>query len=127
MSCWLLTNPDEILPQTGDYSKIKIVAKYGARISQTLTTTRKTIQIKRENIKFIDDVVIRDPITNKIKYTFSDGVGKISYPLAKKIAECIHLKYTPSAFQGRFLGCKGVWTTMFNDHSESIYIRPSLL
>ena len=125
MSCWLLTNPDEILPQTGDYSKIKIVAKYGARISQTLTTTRKTIQIKRENIKFIDDVVIRDPITNKIKYTFSDGVGKISYPLAKKIAECIHLKYTPSAFQGRFLGCKGVWTTMFNDHSESIYIRPS--
>ena len=125
MSCWLLTNPEEVLPKTGDYSKIKIVAKYGARISQTLTTTRNTILIARDNIKYIDDVVVKDTFTGKTKYTFSDGVGKISYNLAKQIADCIHLKYVPSAFQGRFLGCKGVWTTMFDDKSDNIYIRPS--
>lgn len=125
MSCWLLVNPEEILPKTGDYSGINIVAKYGARVSQTLTTTKKTALIRKENIVFIDDVVLIDPETNKIKYTFSDGVGKISYVLAQEIAKSIHLSYVPSCFQGRFLGCKGVWTTMFDDFSGNIYIRPS--
>lgn len=124
MSCWLLTEPEKILPLTGDYSKIKVVAKYGARISQTLTTTQKTIIIRKDWIKFIDDVVVLDE-KGKVKYTFSDGVGKISYPLAQKLADYLHLNYVPSAFQGRFLGCKGVWATMYDDKNENIYIRPS--
>ena len=50
MSCWLLTEPEKILSQTGDYSKIKIVAKFGSRVSQTLTTTIKTIKIPNDHI-----------------------------------------------------------------------------
>ena len=131
MSCWLLTNPETILKQTGDYSKIKIVAKFGARISQTLTTTIKTIKIPKDHIKYIDDVLLRkkiiddDGIEREVEYNFSDGVGKISFNLAEQIADKIHLKFVPSCFQGRFLGCKGVWTTMYDDREGNIYIRPS--
>ena len=132
MSCWLLTNPKKILEKTGDYSKIKIVAKFGARISQTLTTTIRTIKIPNDHIIYINDIKkkskIKDDkgIEREIEYIFSDGVGKISYDLAEKITEILHLKNgVPACFQGRFLGCKGVWTTMYDDNLGNIYIRPS--
>ena len=131
MSCWLLTNPEEILEKTGDYSKIKIVAKFGARISQTLTTTIETVKIPKDNIVRINDVLLKKTIIDddgkerEVEYNFSDGVGKISFELAQEIADIIHLKFVPACFQGRFLGCKGVWTTMYNDHTGNIYIRPS--
>ena len=131
MACWFLTNPQEILEKTGDYSNIKIVAKFGARISQTLTTTIKTVKIPEDNIVRINDVLLRKKIIDddgnekEVEYNFSDGVGKISFKLAQQIAEIIRLNFVPACFQGRFLGCKGVWTTMYNDHSGNIYIRPS--
>ena len=137
-ACWLLTEPDKILRKTGNYSKIKNVAKFGARVSQNLTTTIKTIKIPSKNIIKINDITKESSIeiydqenklkkkTKKIKYIFSDGVGKISYNLAKKISQILKLNDgIPSCFQGRFLGCKGVWTTMFQDFNNNIYIRPS--
>ena len=121
MSCWLLTNPEEILGKIGDFSEIKHIGKYAARISQTLTTTIKTVPIKKDLIKDdIDDVKSKDG-----KYTFSDGVGKMSIIIAEQIREKLNLNYIPSCFQGRFLGCKGVWTTMWDDKSGEIYCRKS--
>ena len=131
MSCWLLTEPKKILVKTGDYSNINIVAKFGARISQTLTTTIKTVKIPKDHIIKINDVLINKKIKDdkgkeiEVQYNFSDGVGKISYDLSEAIAKYIGLKFIPSCLQGRFLGCKGVWTTMYNDLSGNIYIRPS--
>ena len=119
-SCWLLTNPEEIIPKLGDFSKIKQLSKYAARISQTLTTTIETISIPEDKIEFISDVKSKDD-----KYTFSDGVGKISVILSEEISKKLKLDYIPSCFQGRFLGCKGVWTTMWNDNSGKIYCRES--
>ena len=130
-ACWLLTEPEKILRKTGNYLKIKNVAKYGARVSQNLTTTIKTIKIPSKNIIKINDIILNKKINirgkeKKVKYIFSDGVGKISYNLAKKITSILKLKEgVPSCFQGRFLGCKGVWTTMFDDLEGNIYIRPS--
>ena len=118
MSCWLLTEPEKILSRIGDFSEIKEVSKYGARISQTLTTTIKTIKIPKYKIKEIPDVKNKD-------YTFSDGVGRISVKLSEEIKDKLKLDYIPSCFQGRFLGCKGVWTTMWNDYSGKIYYRGS--
>ena len=121
MSCWLLTNPEEVLSKIGDFSGIKQLSKYAARVSQTLTTTLKTVPIKKDLIK--DD----QPDVKSVdgKYTFSDGVGKISYKISKQISEKLNLNYVPSCFQGRFLGCKGVWTTMWDDDSGEIYCRKS--
>jgi hypothetical protein len=120
MGCWLVINPDEILEKTGDYSNIKVIAKYGARVGQTLTSTTQTIKIHRDNIVFLPK-----DITNGTKFVFSDGVGTISYDLAKLISEKLEIDEVPAAFQGRFLGCKGVWTTIYDDFSSKIYIRPS--
>ena len=121
MSCWLSTNPEETIKKLGDFSKIKPVSKYAARISQTLTTTIRTIKIPKDKIKEIKDIK-----TENGKYTFSDGVGKISYILAKQINdEFLKLNYIPSCFQGRFMGCKGVWTTMWDDNTGNIYYRGS--
>jgi RNA-dependent RNA polymerase len=127
MSCWLVVNPEEILSKSGKFHEINTVAKYGARIGQTLTTTIKTIQISEKNIIEIPDIecirytqCMEDGI-----YTYSDGVGRISYDLAERIAETLGLKEVPSAYQARFLGCKGVWTVMFNDFSGCIWVRPS--
>ena len=131
MSCWFLTNPKEILEKTGDYSNIKIVAKFGSRVSQTLTTTIKTIEIPDDHIVYINDVLLKKKIKDEkgnereVEYNFSDGVGKISYILAQQIAKIIHLNNVPACFQGRFLGCKGVWTTIYDDFTGNIYIRPS--
>ena len=120
MSCWLLTEPEKIIPKLGDFSKIKQISKYGARVSQTLTTTIKTIKIPKDKIVRIKDVKSKDN-----KYTFSDGVGKISVILSEQISKKLKLDFIPSCFQGRFLGCKGVWTTMWNDKSGNIYCRDS--
>ena len=120
MSCWLLTEPEKIISKLGDFSKIKQISKYGARISQTLTTTIKTITIPKDKIVRINDIKTEDK-----KYTFSDGVGKISVLLSEQISKKLKLDFIPSCFQGRFLGCKGVWTTMWNDKSGKIYCRDS--
>ena len=130
-ACWLLTEPEKILRKTGNYIKIKNVAKFGARISQNLTTTIKTIKIPSKNIIKINDIKLDSKILingkeKKVQYIFSDGVGKISFNLAQKITSMLKLKEgIPSCFQGRFLGCKGVWTTIFDDNKGNIYIRPS--
>ena len=122
MSCWLVIKPEEIIKQIGDFSKIKQLSKYAARISQTLTTTIQTIQIQKNNINFIPDVKSKP---GEGDYTFSDGVGKIAYDLAKGISEKLKLDYVPACFQGRFLGCKGVWTTMWYEEDSKIYCRDS--
>ena len=123
LSCWFCTNPEKIISKLGDFSKVKPVCKYAARISQTLTTTIRTIMIPKDKIKFIDDKTVK---YEKGEYIFSDGVGKISYTLAKQINDdWLKLDYVPSCFQGRFMGCKGVWTTMWDDNSGQIYCRKS--
>ena len=132
LSCWLSTEPEKIIKRLGDFSKVKPLCKYAARISQTLTTTIRTIKIPRDKINHEKDKTIRAKIMNdkgeekEVEYTFSDGVGKISYVLAKQINdEFLKLNYVPSCFQGRFMGCKGVWTTMWDDDSGKIYYRDS--
>ena len=133
MSCWLSTNPEESIKKLGDFSKIKPVSKYASRISQTLTTTIRTIKIPKDKIQEIEDIKIKVIKTNKdkkenkeVEYNFSDGVGKISYTLAKQINdEFLKLNYVPSCFQGRFMGCKGVWATMWDDNTGNIYYRGS--
>jgi hypothetical protein len=39
----------------------------------------------------------------------NDGCAQISRPAAYAIAEMLHLDNTPSAFQGRIAGAKGIW------------------
>ena len=70
LSCWLSTEPEKIIKRLGDFSKVKPLCKYAARISQTLTTTIRTIKIPRDKIKHEKDKTIRAKQNNDTLYSF---------------------------------------------------------
>ncbi|KAA8529775.1 hypothetical protein F0562_034125 [Nyssa sinensis] len=90
----------------GDFSRIRNVAKYAARLGQSFSSSTETLSVSRHEIEIIPDVeVARDAI----KYVFSDGIGKISADFARRVAiKCGLKSSTPSAFQIRYGGYKGV-------------------
>ncbi|KAI9628479.1 hypothetical protein H4Q26_018050 [Puccinia striiformis f. sp. tritici PST-130] len=86
----LLTNPDLLLAQKFEKSKVKdqreaspadqiscfstvnkIPARYMARVAQAFTTTKRVITLQPSQIKIMDDVICNGSI-------FTDGVGLIS-------------------------------------------------
>ena len=122
-------NAQKIRDWMGDFSNIKVVAKYCSRIGQSLSTTRASPYktFKRINI----------PDIERNGYCFTDGVGKISVMLAKLISNNVgmlksssgsagHDQPYASAFQFRMEGCKGVLVvdpTMGNE--LAVAVRPS--
>ncbi|XP_077241138.1 putative RNA-dependent RNA polymerase 1 isoform X2 [Tasmannia lanceolata] len=90
----------------GDFSEIRNVAKYAARLGQSFSSSKETLNVYRHEIEIIPDVEIRVDGTN---YVFSDGIGKISADFARRIAiKCDYKSSAPSAFQIRYGGYKGV-------------------
>ena len=102
----------------GDFSSIRIVAKYAARLGQCFSTTRA---INGTGAKLIED----DDIEDKAGHTFTDGVGKISQELAEFAAHELGLSEVPSTYQFRLGGCKGVLTSWPKINKGEIHIRPS--
>ncbi|XP_078177301.1 putative RNA-dependent RNA polymerase 1 [Carex rostrata] len=87
----------------GDFHHIRNVAKYAARLGQSFSSSTETLTVQSAEVDLIPD------ITNGTAYVFSDGIGKISYEFATKVAKKCGLKgFTPSAFQIRYGGYKGV-------------------
>jgi RNA-dependent RNA polymerase len=111
---------DDIRVSLGDFSHIKTVAKFGARLGQCFSTTRAM----RDNVKVI---AIPDIVRNG--YTFTDGVGKISLFLAQMAAQELGLAHAfddpPSLFQFRLGGCKGVLALDPKITGPEVHIRPS--
>ncbi|KAJ4714891.1 RNA-dependent RNA polymerase [Melia azedarach] len=95
-----------IREKMGDFREIKNVAKYAARLGQSFSSSREALHVDSSEIEVIPDIEIE---TNGIVYNFSDGIGKISAQLAEIVAKkCGFTIYTPSAFQIRYGGYKGV-------------------
>ncbi|KAK0597678.1 hypothetical protein LWI29_027530 [Acer saccharum] len=90
----------------GDFSDIKNVAKYAARLGQSFGSSREALHVHSSEVEEIPDV---ERNRGGKKYTFSDGIGKISADLAHILSRKLgYTSYTPSAFQIRYGGCKGV-------------------
>jgi RNA-dependent RNA polymerase len=88
----------------GEFDHEKIIAKRAARMGQCFSTTKPVkLRIPRvTRTSLIDDVV-------RNGYTFTDGVGQISPLLADLINHQLKLDdQTPSLYQFRLGGCKGV-------------------
>ena len=102
----------------GNFSDIKVVAKYAARLGQCFSTTRAIHGLSAPDIIKIPDI-------KNGKYCFTDGVGKMPPFLAQMITAELGLgvKIAPSAFQYRLGGCKGV-LTVWPDVKE-VHVRPS--
>ncbi|GMJ03735.1 RNA-dependent RNA polymerase 1 [Hibiscus trionum] len=92
---------EDIREKMGQFHVIRNVAKYAARLGQSLSSSRETLEVNQNEIKVIPDIEVE-------KYNFSDGIGKISAKLARQVAQKCRLKHTPSAFQIRYGGYKGV-------------------
>ncbi|EOY01384.1 RNA-dependent RNA polymerase 1 isoform 1 [Theobroma cacao] len=110
-SAWMFASREgltaaDIRTWMGEFSKIRNVAKYAARLGQSFSSSTETLSVAKDEIEIIDDVEIK---RDGINYVFSDGIGKISAKFAKKVAAKCRLNgRTPSAFQIRIGGFKGV-------------------
>ena len=109
---------DSIREWMGRFSHIKSIAKLAARLGQCFSTTRPLPGITAPTIIKTQDV-------ERNGYCFTDGVGKISPLLAFFIAEDWKVYPTPSAFQFRMGGCKGVLVTWPDAKGTEVHIRPS--
>lgn len=113
---------DDIRQKMGDLTHIRSVGKFAARMGQCFTTTRQVRGISVPKITTINDIHRQQG--DKV-WNFTDGVGKISPFLATMITHDHNLALTPSCFQFRMGGCKGVLVMWPDVPSSQVHIRPS--
>ncbi|XP_042502410.1 RNA-dependent RNA polymerase 1-like [Macadamia integrifolia] len=111
-SAWMFAETDDGLTAAtirdwmGDFRGIRNVAKYAARLGQSFSSSTATLDVSNREFENICDIEL---VRGQVKYVFSDGIGKISADFARQVAEKCGLKSsTPSAFQIRYGGYKGV-------------------
>jgi len=106
----------------GRFDDERIVAKHAARMGQCFSTTRAIRSAGFPPVRkadLIDDVERND-------YNFTDGVGKVSRLYAEIIAKELGLRgATPSVYQFRMAGCKGVLAIDPELGASNIKIRKS--
>jgi RNA dependent RNA polymerase len=109
-SCVLLASPKEDIrlkvSALGDFSKMKTVAKKAKRIGLLFSTAQMGTEVKPDRCEDIPDILTQD-------YIFTDGCGLISKSLANLLVRKIRIafrnvRYTPSVYQIRYRGYKGV-------------------
>ncbi|GFT51089.1 probable RNA-dependent RNA polymerase 1 [Trichonephila clavipes] len=94
----------------GDFSHIHSVPKYMARMGQCFSQTEDAISVPLDPkyVKTEDDIEGGYDFINGKPYCFSDGVGKISSTLSKKVHHALGHDKLCSAFQIRYGGYKGM-------------------
>ncbi|EYB94211.1 hypothetical protein Y032_0174g461 [Ancylostoma ceylanicum] len=93
----------------GDFSSSKNVPKLMSRMGQCFTQAQPTVSITLDEWCVEADVEggAGHPETHE-PYCFSDGCGRISPSLARRVALALQLDIVPSCYQVRFKGFKGV-------------------
>ncbi|OWZ15303.1 RNA-dependent RNA polymerase [Phytophthora megakarya] len=97
-----LLDQHEIRSWIGDLSQLTSPAKYLKRLGQAFSSTKETFHVRQS---IIDNPV--EDIRND-QYVFTDGCGEIALVGAESVVKELNLTYTPSAFQIRLGGAKGV-------------------
>ena len=109
-TCFLLAVPkDEVAHRVeglGDFSKMKSVAKKAKRIGLLFSAAEIACDVPPDHCEDIADIVKDD-------YIFTDGCGLISQRFVKTLVQRRNIlfrnqRYTPSVFQLRYRGYKGV-------------------
>ncbi|KAM0861403.1 hypothetical protein ACQ4PT_045911 [Festuca glaucescens] len=107
-SAWMFASrpglsSSDIREWMGNFRNSRNVAKYAARLGESFSSSTETLKVHQYEVDKIPD------ITNGTKYVFSDGIGTISADFAKEVSlKCKMIRFTPSAFQIRYGGYKGV-------------------
>ena len=105
----------------GSFQEIKTVARYASRLGQCFSTTRAIASVM-PHIEELNDIYHNG-------FNFTDGVGRISPFLAQLAASELGIlqanQETPSVFQFRLGGCKGVLTVSPTSAARELHLRPS--
>ncbi|OMO70271.1 RNA-dependent RNA polymerase, eukaryotic-type [Corchorus capsularis] len=103
----------------GDFSKMKNASKAAARMGQCFSSSLGSIQLDFHEVEGIDDVEDKE-------FNFSDGIGRISMRFGEDLAKACSLDNSPSAFQIRYAGVKGV-VSVHPTSTKKMSIRPSMV
>lgn len=134
-SCWLFFDNseitvDQIISELGKFND-KLPPKKAARIGQSFAASAPIVLknfISKKEIEIIDNLPDIYPKTGDfVKLAFSDGIGKISINLMKKITKERKLSFVPSALQIRMGGAKGVLAMDPYLDDNKIYLRKSMI
>ncbi|XVF09248.1 hypothetical protein REPUB_Repub07fG0075800 [Reevesia pubescens] len=118
-----MVKADDIREWMGCFKKIRSISKCAARMGQLFSSSLPTIVVPVQDVEIFPDIEVN---SDGIDYCFSDGIGKISLPFARQVAEKCKLDYTPSAFQIRYGGYKGVVAVDRNSFRK-MSLRSSML
>ncbi|EHA18336.1 hypothetical protein ASPNIDRAFT_176277 [Aspergillus niger ATCC 1015] len=114
-----------IIKALGDFSKIQSPARCAARIGQAFTDTPYAISLSEYDIEVSEmaDVTSKDG-----KRVFSDGIGTLSWNVAKSIWHHIpEKKGFPTCFQVRLGGAKGMLAVDGRLSGSQVKVRPSMI
>lgn len=125
---WMFASNENITAEgirewMGCFKKIRSVSKCAARMGQLFSSSLPTFDVPSQDVEIIPDIEVT---TDGNNYCFSDGIGKISLPFARQVAQKCGLDYTPSAFQIRYGGYKGVLAVDRNSFRK-MSLRKSML
>ncbi|KAF8976911.1 hypothetical protein BGZ46_007836, partial [Entomortierella lignicola] len=104
----------------GDFSHIKSIPKYAARMGQCFSSTRDIANLSESEVRTIPDI-------EHDGHNFSDGCGRISMELARTIGIELEKETVPVAFQIRLGGAKGVLALYPSFPGKRVEIRPSMI
>ena len=111
-SCFLYAGRKEDVSRKvealGDFSRLTSVAKKAKRIGLLFSSAKMALKLAQDRCQDIPDFIQND-------YIFTDGCGLISKHLAKLLVQRVDIRfrnqrYTPSVFQIRYRGYKGILT-----------------
>lgn len=127
-SVWVFASNDKVRAKDirkwmGCFNKIRSVSKCAARMGQLFSSSMQTFLVPVQEVEMIPDVQVT---SDGITYCFSDGIGKISQSFARQVAQKCGLSHTPSAFQIRYGGYKGVIAVDRNSYRK-MSLRSSML
>ncbi|TGO20718.1 hypothetical protein BPAE_0272g00100 [Botrytis paeoniae] len=97
--------------------------KLFARTALVVSRNRATVTIEETQIRRKEDIRNSDINDLSKTYVMTDGAGRMSLALARKIVLKLELSYIPSAFQGRFGEAKGLWIVDRTQDIESDWIE----
>ncbi|OWM90483.1 RNA-dependent RNA polymerase 2 [Punica granatum] len=126
-SVWMFASNDNVTAEQirewmGCFKKIRSVSKCAARMGQLFSSSFQTLSVPVQDVEIIPDVEVNK---DGVDYCFSDGIGKISLAFARQVAQKCGLGDTPSAFQIRYGGYKGV-IAVDRDSFRKLSLRASM-
>lgn len=96
----------------GDLSCIHTVPKFMARMGQAFSQSLGFVTVPRQYTTVDEDIRTNSAggDSSRRSYIFSDGIGRISYALLRKVHKALELDEgdEPCAVQIRYGGCKGM-------------------